>query len=168
MRGDCNAMEVRSAVLPDAGTISALNCEVQALHAAALPHLFKPAAPTVFSAHEIRQLLTDPSTLMFIAHESGQPAGYIYAQVIEGSETPYRHAWKRLHIHHISVSRECQRTGIGRALLGELLEAARQRGLSTITADFWSFNEGAREFFKAQGFIAYNENIWLELEPGPK
>ena len=59
-----DALELRSAVLSDASAIWALNGEVRGLHAAALPHLFKPAAPTVFCAEGIRQLLTDPSTVM--------------------------------------------------------------------------------------------------------
>jgi hypothetical protein len=43
-------MEVRLATLNDAEIISALNAEVQTVHAEALPHLFKATSPEAFPA----------------------------------------------------------------------------------------------------------------------
>ena len=45
-----------------------------------------------------------------------------------------------------------------------VIELAKDRGLSTIVADYWSFNVKARGFFAAQGFTAFNENVWLHLD----
>jgi GNAT superfamily N-acetyltransferase len=156
-------MEARTATPDDAEAISALASEVQRLHAEALPDLFKPPSPEFFPATHVRQLLADPANVMFIAHCEGEPAGYIYAEIARHAEDRYCYARDRLYIHHISVNSVHQRQGVGQALIHAVIEVAKERGLSTIAADFWSFNAKARGFFAAQGFKAYNENVWLHL-----
>lgn len=157
-------MDVRAVTPDDAEAVSALNCEVQRLHADALPELFKPPSGEVFSPAHVRGLLADPATFMFIARCGSTPAGYIYAQITRRAEGPIRHAWDRLYVHHISVDQAFQRHGVGQALLQAVIEVAKAKGLSTITADFWSFNVKARGFFAAQGFTAFNENVWLHVD----
>jgi predicted N-acetyltransferase YhbS len=157
-------MDVRPVTPDDAEAISALNSEVQRVHADALPALFKPPSREVLSAAHVRELLADPAAFMFIAHCGSEPAGYIYAQIARRAEDSKRHAWDRLFVHHISVNHVYQRHGVGQALMQAVIELAKDRGLSTIVADYWSFNVKARGFFAAQGFTAFNENVWLHLD----
>jgi len=156
-------MDVRLATPHDAELISALNAEVQTVHAEALPHLFKPASPETFPASFVRQLLTDSDTCIFIGSLHGAPVGYLYAQIIKRPETALRHAWERLHIHHISVHRTQQRRGWGHALIQAVVQFAKAQGITTMTLDVWSFNTQARSFFATQGFTVYNENMWLDV-----
>ncbi len=156
-------MDVRLANLNDAEIISALNTAVQTVHAEALPHLFKPTSPETFPASFVRQLLADPDTCIFIGSLHGEPIGYIYAQIIKRSETALRHAWERVHIHHISVHRTQQRMGCGHALIQAVVQFAKAHGITTMTLDVWSFNAQARSFFATQGFTVYNEDMWLDI-----
>jgi ribosomal protein S18 acetylase RimI-like enzyme len=156
-------IDVRLATLNDAEIISALNAEVQTVHAEALPHLFKAASPETFPTSFVRPLLADPDTYIFIGSLHDEPVGYLYAQIIRRQETALRHAWERLHIHHISVHRTQHRRGCGHALLQAAVQFAKEQGITTITLDVWSFNTQARSFFATQGFTVYNENMWLEV-----
>jgi ribosomal protein S18 acetylase RimI-like enzyme len=156
-------MEIRLATPQDAEIISALNEEIQKLHAEALPHLFKPPSPETFPAKLVRQLLADPTTSIFIAYSSGTPVGYIYTQIIRRKETSLFYAYDRLYIHHISVNQAYQRHGVGQALLQAAVGLAREHGISTLALDVWSFNTQAQAFFASQGFTVYNENMWLHL-----
>jgi ribosomal protein S18 acetylase RimI-like enzyme len=156
-------MDVRLATPHDAELISALNAEVQKVHAEALPQLFKPASHETFPASFVRQLLADPDTCIFLGFLYGEPVGYIYAQIVRRAETALRHAWERLHIHHISVKQTHQRRGCGHALIQAVVQFAKAHGLATMTLDVWSFNMEARSFFATQGFTVYNENMWLDL-----
>jgi ribosomal protein S18 acetylase RimI-like enzyme len=156
-------MDVRLANLNDAKIISALNTEVQTVHAEALPHLFKPTSPETFPASFVRHLLADPDTCIFIGSLHDEPVGYLYAQIIRRPETALRHAWERLHIHHISVHQAHHRRGCGQALIQAVVQFAKEQGITTITLDAWSFNTPARTFFATQGFSVYNENMWLDI-----
>ena len=155
--------EVRRATADDAETISALNAEVQQAHATALPHLFKPASPEAFPTVLVRQLIASPGSYLFIAHIDGAAVGYLYAQRIEGRESPSREAWDRLYVHHLSVNSASQRQGAGQALMQAVKRLALEQGISTITLGVWSANSKARAFFAAQGFAPYQEDMWLRV-----
>ena len=157
-------MEIRQATSSDSEAICRLNAEVQSVHAEALPYLYKAASDTVFRVDVIRDLLGKPETLLLLALVDGEAAGYAYAQLIDGDETPYFHPWKRLYLHHISIDRAHQSKGVGRALLDKVVEAARRQGVKTVAADFWSFNDKARWLFSSAGFRPYNECVWLQLD----
>ncbi len=156
-------MDITLATPQDAEIISALNAEVQKVHADALPHLFKPPSQETFPASLVRQSLADPNTYIFIAYSNGTPVGYIYTQIIRRAETSLRHALDRLYIHQISVNQAYQRHGVGQELLQTVVRLAREHGISSIALDVWSFNTQAQAFFVSQGFTVYNENMWLHL-----
>lgn len=157
-------MEIRRASADDAEIVSALNSEVQQVHADLFPDLFKPPSDETFSATLVRQLLADPATYIFIGYLDGEPVGYVYAQIIRRAENSLRYASERLFIHHISVKRDYQRHGVGEALIQATVNLAKEQGISTMALDVWSLNTKARAFFAAQGFATYNENMWLHLK----
>jgi ribosomal protein S18 acetylase RimI-like enzyme len=153
-------MLIRKAVEQDAATLRALNADVQALHAAALPWLFKPPGPDQFSPAAVRDLLADPDNRFFIAEVDGDAAGYAYAQIMEMPDTPFIYTHSRIYLHHISVKPGYRRHGVGSALVAAVREAAAEAGVKLIALDVWNFNEEARAFFRRHGFAAYNERLW--------
>jgi ribosomal protein S18 acetylase RimI-like enzyme len=151
---------IRKAVEQDAGILAALNADVQALHAAAMPWLFKPPGPDGFSPTAVKDLLNEPDNLLFIAEADGDAAGYVYAQLMEMVETPFIYAHSRLYLHHISVRPAWRRHGVGGALIAAVREAAAETGVKLIALDVWTFNDEARAFFRRHGFASYNERLW--------
>ena len=151
---------VRLAVEADAAPLSSLNADVQALHAEALPWLFKPPGPETFTPADASALLAKPDNLVFLAEVGSDPAGYAYAEVVRRAETPLRYAYDEVHLHHISVRPAWRRRGVGEALIDAARQAASQRGIALLTLSAWSFNEGAWAFFRRQGFTTYNERMW--------
>jgi ribosomal protein S18 acetylase RimI-like enzyme len=150
---------VREATKADAGSISSLNTDVQAAHASAVPW-FKPAGPDTFPPDAVALLLDEPDNLMFIAEVESSPAGYIYAQIIDRSETSFNYAYQMIYIHHISVRPTHRRQGVGQALLEAVQTAASNRDIRMISLDVWTFNDGARAFFSRSGFTAHSERLW--------
>ncbi len=156
-------MRVRPATAGDAQAIAVLNAEVQELHARTLPQLFKPPDPASFSA-AIAELLAGPQNRVFIADEDGEAVGYLYAQVVRRPESALRHALDLVYIHHIAVRRTHRGQGCGEALVQRALALAREEGIARVELDVWSFNEGARAFFRRQGFTVFNERMCIEAE----
>jgi GNAT superfamily N-acetyltransferase len=159
------AILVRKAVEKDAAILGALNADVQAIHAAALPWLFKPAGPDTFAPCEVKPLLAQPENLFFIAEVDGVAAGYVYAEIQEWPETPFTRRREMIYLHHISVRPAHRRHGVGSALMEAVRNAAAEAGITAVALDVWTFNEEARAFFHRRGFAAYSEKLWSRGAP---
>jgi GNAT superfamily N-acetyltransferase len=151
---------VRRAGSADADVVSSLNADVQAAHAAALPESFKPPGPDTFPPAAAAALLAKPGNLVFIAEVDSGPAGYAFAEICRIPETPMRHAYEMIYLHHLSVRPDHRRQGVGGALLDVVRAAGIELGIALLALDVWSFNESARTFFHRRGFASYNERLW--------
>jgi len=160
-RGGGATQCVRRATAADAATISALNAHVQAVHAAALPWLFKPPSPDTFPPATAAALLARDDVLIYLASLADEPVGYAYAQIRRYPETALQYAFEDIYVHHLSVDPRHRGRGIGGALLDAVRRAAHDLNIGQIALDVWSFNERAHVFFRRHGFQAYNERLWL-------
>jgi ribosomal protein S18 acetylase RimI-like enzyme len=154
-------MEIRLANTNDVATISFLSEDVQKIHATALPHLFKPPSSDTFPPSAVVELLADPNNYIYIGQLNGKDIGYIYAEVRNLPETPFRYAMSMIYVHHISLSPDYQHKGFGKLLIEAIKVLARAKGIPLITLDVWSFNKKAHAFFEKQGFENFNERMWL-------
>jgi ribosomal protein S18 acetylase RimI-like enzyme len=72
-------------------------------------------------------LLADPRTLLLVAFDSERPVGFVLAH-----ELQRRHGERaKLFVYEVDVAESHQRRGIASALLAELAELARERGIRT-------------------------------------
>jgi hypothetical protein len=78
---------VRRATAADAELLSALNADVQAIHAQALPFRFKAPGPETFPPSSAAALIANSNNLVFVAEIDGAAAGYAYAEVVRRAET---------------------------------------------------------------------------------
>ena len=69
-------MEIRLATLADVESISALNVDVQNVHAEALPHIFKHVSDPGFAVPYYTELLNDANNRIFIASIDGVPVEF--------------------------------------------------------------------------------------------
>jgi ribosomal protein S18 acetylase RimI-like enzyme len=151
---------IRRATAADAAAVSALNADVQALHAEALPWRFKPPGAATFPPEEAAALIAKPENIFLIADVASAPVGYVYAEVIRRAETPFQYALELVYIHHIGVRSQFRERDVGETLLDAVRAAAAQLKIELITLDVWSFNTNARAFFRRNGFTIYNERLW--------
>jgi ribosomal protein S18 acetylase RimI-like enzyme len=151
---------IRRATAADAAAVSALNADVQALHAEAQPRRFKPPGAATFPPEEAAALIAKPENIFLIADVASAPVGYVYAEVIRRAETPFQYALELVYIHHIGVRSQFRERDVGETLLDAVRAAAAQLKIELITLDVWSFNTNARAFFRRNGFTIYNERLW--------
>jgi ribosomal protein S18 acetylase RimI-like enzyme len=72
-------------------------------------------------------LLADPRTLMLVAFDGERPVGFVLAH-----ELPRRHGDPaKLFLYEVDVAESHRRRGIASALLAQLAELARERGIRT-------------------------------------
>lgn len=61
----------------------------------------------------------------------------------------------------IVICKEYQNQHIGRRCIGEMLKLAREKGMDTVRANIYSFNEQSRKMFLSAGFRQVDEE-WYE------
>jgi len=156
-------LTVRLATQVDAAVISALNADVQQLHAGAEPGFFKPPSDSTFPAALVKSLMANPDTRFCLAFVDSKPAGYLYATIRRRADTPMTYPTTWVYVEQISVSPAFQHMGCGEALMDAAKAWAREEGISTVALDTWAFNTQAQRFFAKQGFVPFNIRMWTEV-----
>jgi ribosomal protein S18 acetylase RimI-like enzyme len=161
-------IEVRPAAAAHAEAVAAIACEVHALHAQALPHVFQPPETPVVTPADMARLAASAGQLLLVAVADGTVAGYVHAEPQVTPPSPYKRAGALLHVHAMGVGAAHRGRGVGRALLRALRAAAAERGLDGVSLEVYAFNAAARAFYAREGFTSERERLVAPLDaPGP-
>lgn len=152
---------VRRATPDDADGIVALMREVQALHVAGRPDLFKPGGTE--NVAETRERMSAPGQFIWVATADDSVVGYAYARLSIEPENPWRFSARSLVLDQMGVKDGMRRHGIGRRLWEAVLEAANDERVQRVILNVWSFNGGARAFYRRLGFDSFHERMAVEL-----
>ena len=142
---------IRAARPEDADVLTALNADVQALHAAHKPTFFRPPDASAVSVW-FRERLSQPGARAWIAELDGRDVGYALVVVRERPDTPFSVASRTYEIDQLGVDPTVRRRGVARALVEHVLRDARNAGLREVTLRSWTFNKTAQRAFQRMGF----------------
>lgn len=156
------ATTFRDATIEDAATINRLVDVVQALHAEALPKVFKPAEGAGFPPKAIARYLKNPGAFVALCLVDGEAAGYIGVTVKNRRQSGLHFAQKVFMLDQIAVDPAFRRKGIGRALIEHFRVRAKAAKADKIALEVWDFNAEAQAFFAACGFQAYKHALWQD------
>jgi ribosomal protein S18 acetylase RimI-like enzyme len=101
-------------------------------------------------------LLADPRTLLLVAFDGESPVGFVLAH-----ELPRR--WKdrsKLFVYEVDVVESHQRRGIGKALLAQLAELARERGVRIGFVLTDEDNVPANALYRSAGGTSSRDVMW--------
>jgi ribosomal protein S18 acetylase RimI-like enzyme len=159
------AIHVRRAEPGDAERIVALMQEVQAVHVAGRPDLFKPGGTE--NAAETRERMQLPDHFMWVATLDSVVVGYAYGRLSIDPENRWRFAARTFILDQMGTKAEVRRQGVGRALWNAVVEVATAERAERVVLNVWSFNHGAREFYRRLGFESFHERMTVELSATP-
>ena len=124
--------------------------EIQRLHLAARPDVFRPGAVS-FPEETFRQVVNDPGWRCAVCEAEGEIVGFVFAFVRRLRDHRNMRDADVLLIDDISVREDFRRRGVGRALFAYAEAAAREAGCGRLELTVWAFNEEAMEFYRAMG-----------------
>lgn len=145
-------IKIRKAETGDIAGITGLLLQVAGVHSEGRPDLFK-AGCVKYGPDELKSIINNPDTPVLVAmDEGGRVLGHAFCAYKRTSETQVLKDRLSLYIDDVCVDEAHRGRRIGSALLGAALDMARSAGCYNATLNVWSFNSGAKSFYKTAGF----------------
>ena len=158
-------VHVRLAEPRDAEAIVSLMQEVQAVHVAGRPDIFKPDGTE--NAEETRTRMQLPDNFMWVATLGSSVVGYAYGRLSADPENRWKFAARTFTLDQMGVKEGLRGQGIGRTLWTAVRAVAMAQGAERVVLNVWAFNRDAREFYDRLGFTSFHERMALELSATP-
>ncbi len=154
---------VRYAEERDLPRVNELRCQVNELHSAGRPDIFRAGFCRELQERAYTLRCGEDSDVI-VAERDGVVCGMALVEYLHREESPYCCAREIYHIIEFGVDEAFRRRGVGRELMDFLEAEARKKGFSGIELDMWTFNEEARKFYEAVGFKTFR--LFMERKLG--
>ena len=146
--------EVRWARENELERVNELRKQVNALHVAGKPEVFKPGFPEELRNY-IYAIHKDPEQFIAVAVKDGTICGFAVLHHINRPENPFMKERDFLDIDEFCVDEAFRRQGIASEMIAFIREFARQKGFHRIELNMWEFNQDALAFYEAAGFQTF-------------
>ena len=155
-------MPVRFAEKKDLERVNALRRQVNDLHVAGRPDIFKPGFPKELRDY-IFAVFNDPRQAIVVNERDGVIRGYAFLNHITRPETPYMHERDYLDIDEFGVDEACRRQKVATEMMAFIREYAKEKGFAKIELNMWEFNRTALAFYEAMGFATYRRYMEADV-----
>ncbi len=127
--------------------------------------------PDVFAAFDeeallpwFSELLNKEGVFCLLARVEDRPAGYLLCVHKRSDGNPFLQPGAQwIHIDQMSVEKDFQGQGVGKALIAEVVRIGRERGAARLTLNVWDDNEGAVSFYEHLGLRPFRRDMELWL-----
>ena len=163
MNNTAVSAQVRFAREEDLPQVNVLRKQVNDVHVAGKPNVFKPGFPD-----ELRDYLyvvwQDPQKKIVVAELNGQVVGFAVLNHIVRPENPFMFERNFLDIDEFGVDESCRRQGVASAMLSFIRDYARKEGFRRLELNMWEFNQGALAFYESAGLRTYRRYMEIYLD----
>ena len=153
---------VRYAREEDLPRVNELRRQVNDLHVAGKPDIFRPGFGAELRDH-LYTIWNDPRQRIAVAEADGRICGFAVLNHITRPENPFMFERDYLDVDEFCVDGACRRQGVGGALVRFIREEARKSGFSRVELNMWEFNRGALAFYEAAGFTTYRRYMEMPV-----
>jgi ribosomal protein S18 acetylase RimI-like enzyme len=161
-------IEIREATTDDIPELARLNEEVNNLHVAELPYIYRQAGPADGLTDFLLGLLNDEDYQMFVATVAGDPVGYLSCKRHQAPDHPVVVPRRAILIDNVVVSHAFRRRGIGEALLRRAHAWALAQGIDEVELSVAAFNTPARSLYEKLGYATVWHRMWRSLAERPE
>lgn len=144
-------MRIRRAEEKDAARIGALLEQVEWVHHAIRPDLFRPGGRK-YTDEELSAIIADDSRPIFVAvGENDRVLGYAFCISRDYKEDHELTDIRSLYIDDLCVDENIRGKHVGRLLYDYVVSYAREHGYYNVTLNVWEGNDHARRFYESMG-----------------
>lgn len=156
-------IRIRNAKRDDAEALLALYCEVHDAHLEMHPDEFDDLTPEEEASLLRRFASTDPACL-YVAETEGGLVGCVRFDTLRHRGRNRESAQRYLYIDLLVVAPKWQNRGIGRALLAQVHECARELGVREIELHVYEFNAAGLHLYASLGYRSMSRRMKINLE----
>ena len=157
-----NALKIRFARKEELEQVNKLRKQVNDLHVAGKPDVFKPGFSDELRDY-IFAIWEDPRKDIVVAERSGTICGFAVLNHITRPESPFMFERDFLDIDEFGVDISFRRQGIATVMIRFIRDYAREKGFQKLELNMWEFNRDALAFYEAAGFTTYRR--YMEIKP---
>ena len=159
---DQASVTVRFARDGDLDQVHVLRKQVNDLHVAGKPEVFRPGFCDELRDY-IHAIMEDPNKAIVVAEASGKICGFAVLNHIVRPENPFMFERDFLDIDEFGVDESCRRIGVASAMVRFIREYAREKGYPRLELNMWEFNRGALAFYEAADFKTFRRYMEIHL-----
>ena len=159
---DTVPVTVRFASEADLERVNELRKQVNDLHVAGKPEIFKPGFCDELRDY-IRVIWEDPQKEIVVAEQAGKICGFAILNHINRPENPFMFERDFLDIDEFGVDENSRRQGAASAMIRFIRDWAKEQGFGRLELNMWTFNRGALAFYEAAGFETYRRYMEMPL-----
>ncbi len=157
-----SGITVRFAREDDLDRVNELRRQVNELHVAGKPDVFKPGFCDELRDY-IHVIWNDPEKEIVVAEAGGTVAGFAVLNHIVRPENPYMFERDFLDIDEFAVDEAFRRQGAATEMIRFIREYAKEKCYRRLELNMWEFNRGALEFYEAVGFKTFRRYMEMYL-----
>ncbi len=155
-------MIIRFAREDELERINALCKQVNDIHVAGKPDVFKPGFGKELQDH-IKDIWNDPEQEIVVADEEGVLCGFAVLHHINKPENPYMFERDFLDIDEFCVDENHRRKGVATELIAFIKDYAKEKGFRRLELNMWEFNKGALSLYESVGFETFRRYMEIML-----
>ncbi len=155
-------VSVRFAAEEDLGRINELRRQVNDLHVAGKPDVFKPGFCDELRDY-VHVILADPQKRIAVAEVNGQICGFAVLNHIIRPENPFMYERDFLDIDEFGVDEAFRRQGVASEMIRFIRNYAKEKGYRRLELNMWEFNRGALAFYETAEFRTYRRYMEIYL-----
>ena len=153
---------IRFAAFEDLERVNVLRKQVNDLHVAGKPEIFKEGFPDELQAY-VYAVFGDPDKRILVYEIDGTVCAFAVLHHVVRPETPYMRARVFLDIDEFCVDEAYRRRGIATEMIAYVRSYAKTEGIERIELNMWEFNRDALEFYEKVGFVTYRRYMELNV-----
>ena len=153
---------VRFAKREDLERVNELRKQVNDLHVAGKPEVFKPGFSEELKAY-VYDIFEDPRKKIVVCEADGVICGFAVLNHMTRPENPFMYERDFLDIDEFCVDEAFRRRGFATDMIRFIREYAKDEGIGRIELNMWEFNRDALAFYEAAGFKTYRRYMELFL-----
>ncbi len=145
-------MIIRDAVSEDFSRLNEIYGQVDLLHREAHPNRFRKPEIIGRPGEYYESVLENPDGYLLVIENEESIIGFAEAYVRYALNYPILQPREWLLIDGIAVDKTYRNSGAGQALLNELIDRAKAKGIAEVELNVYEFNASAINFYNKNGF----------------
>jgi len=157
-------LAIRPAAIDDLDELNAIAAEIDALHIAAMPQVFRAFEGPALERDYVAALIEDADAALLVAEGGGALNAAAIAEIASAPDQPLLVPRRWLKVEALVVRASAHRRGAGRALMAAAERWAAARGVAEAELKVWEFNAGAIAFYERLGYTTLNRTMWRKID----